>query len=38
MFASLMGWILFEEIPGMLTVIGGTVIIAAIICYSRVEE
>lgn len=37
-FASLMGWILFEEIPGMLTVIGGTVIIAAIICYSRVEE
>ena len=37
-FASILGLFLFGEVPGMLTVMGGAVIIAAIILYSRVEE
>lgn len=37
-FASILGLFLFREVPGMLTVMGGAVIIAAIILYSRVEE
>ena len=37
-FASVMGLVIFREIPGMLTLIGGAIIIAAIILYSRVDE
>ena len=37
-FASILGLFLFGEVPGMLTVMGGAVIIAAIILYSRVED
>ena len=37
-FASVLGLIIFGEVPGMLTVVGGSIIILAIILYSRVEE
>ncbi|MBQ8852417.1 MAG: EamA family transporter [Oscillibacter sp.] len=37
-FASALGLLLFREVPGMLTVIGGIIIILAVILYSRVEE
>ena len=37
-FASVLGLIVFGEVPGMLTVVGGAIIILAIILYSRVEE
>ena len=37
-FASLLGLALFAERPGMLTVVGGSIVIAAIVLYSRVEE
>ena len=37
-FASLLGLILFREVPGILTVLGGIIIIFAIALYSRVEE
>ena len=37
-FASVLGLIIFGEVPGMLTVVGGAIIILAIILYSRVEE
>lgn len=37
-FASVMGLVIFREIPGILTLIGGAIIIAAIILYSRVDE
>ena len=38
LFASIMGLILFGEVPGVLTVAGGLIIIFAVILYSRVEE
>ena len=38
LFASVMGLILFGEMPGVLTVAGGLIIIFAVILYSRVEE
>ena len=37
-FASLLGLVLFREVPGILTVLGGIIIIFAIALYSRVEE
>ena len=37
-FASVLGLFLFQELPGMLTVFGGLIIIFAVILYSRVEE
>ena len=37
-FASLLGLVLFREIPGTLTILGGIIIIIAISLYSRVEE
>ena len=37
-FASLLGLVLFREIPGTLTILGGIIIIIAIALYSRVEE
>ena len=37
-FASVLGLIIFGEVPGMLTVVCGSIIILAIILYSRVEE
>lgn len=37
-FASVLGLLLFREVPGILTVIGGLIIIFAVILYSRVEE
>ena len=35
---SLLGLVLFREAPGILTVLGGIIIIFAIALYSRVEE
>lgn len=37
-FASLLGLLLFGEVPGILTLLGGAVIIAGIALYSRIEE
>lgn len=37
-FASLLGLVLFREIPGTLTILGGIIIMIAIALYSRVEE
>lgn len=37
-FASLLGLMLFREVSGILTVLGGVIIIFAIALYSRVEE
>lgn len=37
-FASLLGLLLFGEVPGSLTLLGGAVIIAGIALYSRIEE
>jgi drug/metabolite transporter (DMT)-like permease len=37
-FASVLGLVFFGEIPGILTVIGGVVIIGGIVLYSRIEE
>jgi len=37
-FASVLGLAFFGEIPGILTVIGGVIIIGGIVLYSRVEE
>lgn len=37
-FASVLGLALFGEIPGILTVVGGVIIIAGIVLYSRIEE
>ena len=37
-FASILGLVLFREIPGILTILGGIIIIFAIALYSRVEE
>ena len=37
-FASLLGLLLFGEVPGILTLLGGAVVIAGIALYSRIEE
>lgn len=37
-FASLLGLLLFGEVPGSLTLLGGAVTIAGIALYSRIEE
>lgn len=37
-FASVWGLFLFREVPGMLTILGGMIVIGGIALYSRVEE
>lgn len=38
LFAALLGFFIFGEVPGILVVVGGAVIIAGIIWYSRIEN
>lgn len=38
LFAALLGFVIFGEVPGILVVVGGVVIIAGILWYSKVDE
>lgn len=38
LFAAMLGFVFFGEVPGMLVIVGGIVIVAGILWYSKVDE